>query len=157
MRSALLLLAACGSDRPASSPTPTAAAYHWVELVPDDGTFVAQLATHCARAAELDQVPIAELTATWCAPCVALHKSLSDPVMQQALTGAYVLSLDVDLWGNQLYDHGLHAYGVPTLFALSPTDCSPAGPRIDGGAWKQDVAAEMAPVLAEFIAQARGS
>lgn len=150
-----LLLSACGGAPPPSAPAPVPA-WHWIDLAPDQGSLEVQLATHCARAREAGQVPIAELTATWCAPCLALRRSLTDPRMQRALMGAYVLSLDVDLWGNALYDAGLSANGVPTLFALAPDDCSPTGATINGGAWGEDVPAQMAPVLQRFVEEARG-
>lgn len=148
-----LLPLACGTPAPAP---PAPALFQWIDLHPEQGPLPGQLAAHCAHAAAAGQVPIAELTATWCAPCVALRKSLTDPAMQQALQGAYVLSLDVDQWGNALTDAGLSAYGVPMLFALAPGECAPTGLTLTGGAWEQDTPAAMAPVLQRFVAEARG-
>jgi len=132
------------------------APFHWVELDPSRGDLSSQLATECELARRAGQVPIAELSATWCGPCQALRRSLADPLMQDALTGAYVLSLDIDHWGNQLPEHDLSSSGVPMLFALSPDDCSTLELNISGGAWAEDTPANMAPVLKAFVAKARG-
>lgn len=154
----LLLALACSDDEPAATATHAALStadapkqpFTWVELEPRQGTLAAQLATHCQAAAASGRDPFVELTAIWCAPCQALRKHLDDPLMVDAFTGTYVISVDVDLFGEQLSPNGLTAYGVPTIFALGP-DCSPTGATITGGAWEEDIPANMAPALKAFF------
>lgn len=152
----ILMLLACGSEpqNPAGAPSPSPAEasgpFRWVELQPKDGALSAQLTQHCAAASQAGLSPFVELTAIWCAPCQALRKSIQDPLMVDAFTGAYVMAVDVDFFGKELQEAELVAYGVPAIFALGP-DCRPTGAMITGGAWQEDTPESMAPPLKAFF------
>ncbi len=158
MRPALILLLLTACDRGDSPPTAAAlapaaspaSAHTWVDLEARDGDLDDQLATHCAASKAADLDPFVELTAIWCAPCQVLRKSLKTPAMQDAFAGTYIISVDVDLFGRELEENGLQAYGVPAIFALGP-DCLPTGAMITGGAWAEDTPEAMAPPLKAFF------
>jgi thiol-disulfide isomerase/thioredoxin len=91
-----------------------------------------------------------ELGAEWCGPCVALKKSLSDPRMQQALKGTYIIRLDVHAWGDRLEKSGYSPNAIPVFYEVN-AEGKPTGRKIDGGAWGDNIPANMAPPLDHFF------
>lgn len=145
----LLALAAC---RGSGGTTDVTADRGFVvtEIAPSAGDLQKVLSAEAAKAKAKGLKPIAELSATWCGPCKALKKSLDDPRMKAAFKGTYVVQLDIDAWGKQLATAGLSSRSIPVFFALDDQG-KPTGRTIDGGAWKEDVPANMAPPLDRFF------
>jgi hypothetical protein len=71
-----------------------------------------------------------------------------DPLMVDAFTGTYIIEVDVDDWGFPPKGWGFNA--IPIFFALGPNG-KPAGAKIDGNAWGENIPENMAPPLKEFF------
>ena len=146
----------------ASSPVPVAAAaspssprgeapFIAVKRAPTDGALPAILSLESATAKQKGLKPYAELRADWCGPCVALEKSMTDDRMRDAFRGVYLVRLDADEWDAKLLSQaGLDGSAIPVFFELNEAG-KPTGRRIDGGAWGDNVAANMAPPLKAFF------
>lgn len=143
----------CGGSPSVAVPTN----FTVTELKKTDGELGVLLKAEVAKAREAGRTPYAELTAEWCGPCKALRASLGDPRMSDAFDGTYIIQLDYDAWGKDLAGAGLAADAIPVFFELDE-DGKPTGRRIDGGAWGENIPANMAPPLKEFFtAGQRGS
>jgi hypothetical protein len=72
--------------------------------------------------------------------------------MVEAFTGVYLIRADVDQWSDQnaLIAAGFDFMYIPIFFALN-ADGTPTGETIDGGAWGENIPANMAPPLREFF------
>ena len=109
-----------------------------------------------ALTAELSQAqakhlrPFLEVSATWCGPCQKLKSSMNDPLMQAAFKGTYIVRLDLDAWEQSLVKAGYPVKAVPAFFGVGDAGKF-NGKQIDGGAWRDDVPAQMAPVLKKFF------
>lgn len=91
-----------------------------------------------------------------CEPCAGVAESLSDPLMQDALEGIRVVRVDLKVFTRELDELsmllGARPGGIgvyPGYFLLSP-DLTPED-AIDGGEWGEDIAPNIAPVLAPFV------
>lgn len=126
-----------------------------VEVRPkkSEGELAGLLAKHAKAAHARGLAPYAVLGATWCKPCVALEKSMDDERMKAAFEGTYIVHLDIDEWGSQLDKVSLAVAQVPTVIALD-AEGKGTSRSIHGGAWGNDVPANMAPALAKFFHQA---
>lgn len=94
--------------------------------------------------------PVLFFTASWCGPCKKFKSSLSDPLMQDALRDVTFIMIDTDLDSAQ--EHLTKKYNVaafPTFIKVDVTGTSLK--KIDGGAWDEDVPANMAPVMKKFL------
>lgn len=155
---ALVLAAACKKDAPApatpeaAQPTSTQRGFVFRELKPDDGELKKVLAGELERARARGLKPFVYVGATWCGPCLALRKSLSDPQMIDAFKGTYIVHLDLDAWSPALEAAGFKSDSVPVFFAVDAQ--GRPGRSLDGGAWGEDVPANMAPPLKKFFAAA---
>lgn len=123
-----------------------------VVLEPGQGDLVTQLRHEVASAAEQHRVPFVQITAEWCGPCKKLRASLGDPLMQDAFAGTYIIRVDADAWKAPLKQAGFDHPAIPVFFAVD-ADAKPTGARIDGGAWGEDIPANMAPPLKRFFAR----
>jgi thiol:disulfide interchange protein len=121
-----------------------------VVLTPEQGELEGLLRREAANAANLGRAPFVEITAEWCAPCKALRASLDDPSMRDAFAGTYIIQVDFDAWEGQLKAAGLDSPGIPVFFAIDGA-ARPTGATIDGSAWGEDVALNMAPPLRQFF------
>ncbi|MCC6525026.1 MAG: hypothetical protein IT373_20395, partial [Polyangiaceae bacterium] len=63
----------------------------------------------------------------------------------------YIVQLEVDAWGAKLDAAKLPADAIPVFYELSADDGRPTGRKIDGGAWGDNVPANMAPPLDRFF------
>lgn len=121
-----------------------------VVLEPGQGKLVGLLEREVKAAAEAHRVPFLQITAEWCGPCKKLRASLGDPLMQDAFAGTYIIRVDADAWTTQLKQAGFDTAAIPVFFAVDAT-AHPTGARIDGGAWGEDIPANMAPPLKRFF------
>jgi hypothetical protein len=141
-----LTLGACKHPAPEAPASPLAL----IEHTPKEGALGALLRTDAAQASAQGKKPYAYLSATWCAPCQALKHSFSDPRLVAALSGVYLIKLDVDAWAHALPQVGLDVKEIPAFVELDSSG-RPTAHRIDGGAWDDDTVESMAPVLARFF------
>ena len=122
-----------------------------VVLEPGSGALEALLQREVASAVELGKVPFVQITAEWCGPCKRLRASLGDPLMRDAFAGTYIIQVDFDAWEEPLKAAGFVNEGIPVFFAVDAS-ARPTGEKIDGGAWGEDIPANMAPPLERFFA-----
>ncbi|HZS36643.1 MAG TPA: thioredoxin family protein [Polyangia bacterium] len=129
---------------------PAAAGFVITELKPPQGELPALLAAEAAKAKAKGLKPFIEVSATWCGPCQKLKNSLGDPVMTEAFRGTYIVKLDLDEWETALAKAGYPVKVVPIFFKMGEGG-KPTGKSLDGGAWQDDVPAQMAPPLKRFF------
>jgi thiol:disulfide interchange protein len=121
-----------------------------VVLEPGTGELVSLLEREVTNAAAQHRVPFLQITAEWCVPCKKLRASLGDPLMQDAFAGTYVIRVDSDAWKTELKNAGFDHPAIPVFFAVD-SNARPTGAKIDGGAWGEDIPANMAPPLKRFF------
>jgi thiol:disulfide interchange protein len=147
---AVMLLGVGGCKRdPAPAPlelNPTS-----IRLKPSAGKLTALLSAEVAKARARNLKPFLELRAEWCEPCKELEASMHDARMIDAFAGTYLISADLDEWDQELPAAGFNPDGVPVFFELD-AQAKPTGRKIDGGAWAQNIPANMAPPLKAFFA-----
>jgi thiol-disulfide isomerase/thioredoxin len=121
-------------------------------IPPSEAKLEDVLKAEVSKARALKQKPYAYFYADWCGPCKALRKSLDDrnPLMMDAFHGTYIIQLDADTWGKKLEGTKFTVKAIPVLFELDPNG-KPTGRKIDGGAWGEDIPANMAPPLKTFF------
>lgn len=120
------------------------------DIKPTQGAVVQLLRQEVSAAAKLNKVPFLQVGASWCPHCRALSASMTDPRMQHAFAGTYIIWSDLDERTDQLAAAGYEGRGVPALYGLNNVG-RPTGSKIDGGAWGEDTAANMAPPLKKFF------
>lgn len=134
-------------------PVTPASGLMFVELDPDAGPLRTQLVAQFKRAREAGRAPFVELYGNWCEPCRMLRASLTDPLMQDAFHGTYVVLVDTSKFEVPLQDRswggGQDAYSVPAFYVIE--EDGTAGAFIDGHAWGPNVPDEMAPPLRAFF------
>jgi thiol-disulfide isomerase/thioredoxin len=133
---------------------PTDSAFTIIEIKPADGALTPGLAAAVKAAAARHQTPVVEFSASWCGPCKELAASLGDPRMIDAFRGIYLVRLDLDAWKGHLAGTKIpEVTAIPAFFALG-TDGTATGATIDGGAWGDNIPANMAPPLKAFFTSA---
>jgi thiol:disulfide interchange protein len=156
---ALLVLGACDAPKAKRPAAPTAdqlastAPGAWTEADPRQ-PIGPQLVAAANAAAAAGKRPFAYLHAAWCGPCKVIAAThATDPQMQAAFADVIILGLDLDdVPEAELAAHHLLPKGIPTFFRLDASG-APTGDTIDGGAWGDDVPANMAPALTAFFAR----
>lgn len=128
-----------------------ASAVHVIDYQPTSGDLQAQLSKIASDAKAQGLTPYVQFTADWCSHCKKLAASLGDPLMVNAFAGTYIVRLDYDAWGPKMKALGFKSVGVPIIFAIDKHG-KPTGKTIDGGAWGEDTAQNMAPPLKQFFA-----
>jgi hypothetical protein len=83
-----------------------------------------------------------------CGPCDGVMVSLTDPLMQDALSTTRLVRVDIEVFGDDLKRLNYPTARMPGFFLVR----SDAMPRdgIDGGEWGDDIAQNIAPVLKPF-------
>ena len=137
-----------GAAAPASSKS---AAEGW-SSIEKGGSLAASVKGEVAKALAAGKKPVVYIGATWCPPCQAIKRYKSDPQMAAAFAGTHIIELDVDDWtAPDLAALGYKAASVPVFIAVDK-DGKAKGPTIDGGAWGDNIPANMAPPLTKFFA-----
>src|SRR5581483_6218754 len=121
---------------------------------PEGDSLRGLLAEEVSKALKLGQRPYVQFFADWCGPCRALRASLTDPLMQDAFAGTYIVQLSADRWAKLAPASGFSFSSVPIFFELAPSG-SPTGRCIDGNAWGANTPANMAAPLKKFFAHGR--
>ena len=111
------------------------------------------LAAFAKDAAAANLKPYAYLHAEWCGPCKALEKTHTEPLMADAFTGTAIALIDIDKVDPKvLSGAGMESSAIPVFFKLDASG-KPTGDKIDGGAWGDNIPANMAPPLKAFFAR----
>lgn len=98
---------------------------------------------------EAGRIPVLYFSADWCGPSVDFKKSLSDPLMKDALNNVTLIEIDTDN-DSENYAARYNARNIP-LFVKVDLQGKSLG-AIDGGAWDENIPANMAPPMKAFIA-----
>ena len=136
------------------APAPAAAAntMGWTEI-DARAPLAPSLATQAKAAIAAGKKPFAYLHAGWCPPCRAIEATrATDDLMVKAFAGTHIILIDVDDAGAKLEPLGLVSTAIPAFFPLD-AEGRVSGGHIDGGAWEEDIPANMAPPLAAFFAK----
>ena len=136
----------------AAGPASTKAGAESWSVIGKGGSLAASVKTEVAKAQAAGKKPVVYIGASWCPPCKAIKKYKSDPQMVTAFAGTHVIELDVDDWSAPDLDAlDYKAKSVPVFIAVDK-DAKAKGPTIDGGAWGDNIPANMAPPLTKFFA-----
>lgn len=157
----ILVLGACRlfSASPTTSEEqiiehPTQEAFTIVEIEYSETPLDELLQLEVQKARNKEQRPYVEFYADWCAPCVALRKSLNDERMIDAFAGTYIIQLNLDEWGDEASRKGFNVPAIPLFFELDAAG-NPTGRTINGGAWGEDIPENMAPPLKTFFQEGK--
>lgn len=139
--------------RVAAAPAPvTVAPTHEVVALRRGVDLGEQIVQHAHEAERRGLRPFIEFTASWCPPSAAFDDSLEHPLMIQALTGIYLIRVDIDEFsGFSGYEtYGFKVYGVPIFFELD-AEGRPTGRQITSNAWGPDIPENMSRVMGAFF------
>lgn len=94
---------------------------------------------------------------TGCGPCASFEEALAQDLLQKALGKSRILAFDTSdrRRSAELLRAGFDVTKIPAFFLLDTTR-KPAR-RVDGGAWGDDTAENISPVLRAFVAGKAGA
>ena len=150
LAAALLALSITGCKQ-ADAAAPREVAPASVRLLPRQGDLATLITAEVAKAHARKLRPFLELRAEWCKPCKQLEASMNDSRMIAAFAGTYLISIDIDEWDGKLDAIGVAADSIPVFYELDAKG-KPTGRNINGGAWDENIPANMAPPLKAFFA-----
>jgi hypothetical protein len=137
----------------ASDVPSQAAGVQLVDVSAPNADLAKTLQAQVQEAQQKGLTPYVQLVATWCSHCHKLDASLSQPLMQDAYKGAYIVRLDFDTYRDQLAELGFNVNkGVPAIYGMNAQG-KPTGRLITGAAWGADTPENMAPPIKQFFAQ----
>lgn len=146
----VLFLAGCLHSSTSESVVITST-HSITKLTPAGGDLTAQLQSLAARAKHENLKPFVQFTAVWCGPCRELQACMNDPLMAEAFAHTFIIQINADDFSDkQFAAAGFTLDGIPAFFELDAQG-KPTGRVIDGGAWEENIPANMAPVLRKFF------
>lgn len=116
----------------------------------DDTELLTIMQGHVKKARELNQKLFIQITATWCGPCKRLQAAMLDKLMQDAFAGTYIVKLDADEWEDDFSQINIKVNAVPVFFKVD-TQGKATNYTVNGGAWAEDIAKNMAPPLKAYF------
>jgi hypothetical protein len=154
---ALMLLVACRKADPEQGAPKSGmvmpASTNWFDIDPDKPLAPA-LAEQAQIAVKSGKKPHAYLHAEWCPPCVEIEKTRGvDPKMKAAFASVHIIAIDVDdVDVKQIEAAGMKASTLPIFYRLDDKGV-PTGTSLDGGAWGDNTATNMAPPLTAYFSK----
>lgn len=139
-----------GSRLQLQNQSPAPERFTLVKIPNSKNNLTAILAEQAALAQQAARRPFVDFYADWCQPCKSLEKNLGAPSMVEAFDGTYIIRLNLDEWKERLPAAGFRVPGIPAFYAID-LQGKPSGRMITGGAWGEDIPANMAPPLKEFF------
>jgi hypothetical protein len=137
-------------EKAAPAPSPSKPAPVIVHLRAGE-PLVEQLRAHANTAEGQRLRPFMEAGAMWCPPSRMFGEALSDPRMEAALAGVYLIRVDVDDVGSDPFLTELRVMAVPAFYELD-ADGHPTGRKMTGDAWGADTIENMSAAMAKFCA-----
>jgi thiol:disulfide interchange protein len=139
-------------EREKAAPVPAPASAPSVIVHLHAGESLAeQLRAHANTAESQRLRPFVEFGAVWCPPSKLFGQALSDPRMEAALAGVYLIRVDTDEFGNDALLTDLRVMAVPAFYELD-ADGRPTGRKMTGDAWGADTIENMSAAMARFCA-----
>jgi hypothetical protein len=149
---ALVALTACGKSRGSADTSAARPSANWVVVPKAGGSLGKVLKEQIAKKPSGSLKPVVYVGAAWCGPCKAIKQYKGDAKMSDALAGAYIVEVDLDDWNTADFAGlGYNVTSVPVFIAVDD-NAKAIGPSIDGGAWGDNIPANMAPPLKKFVA-----
>ncbi|MFO7561509.1 MAG: hypothetical protein R6X02_02600 [Enhygromyxa sp.] len=108
-----------------------------------------QLRTHAHAAESRGLRPFFEVGAIWCPPSRLFGEALTDPRMEAALAGVYLIRADMDEFGGDPKLRELGVSAVPVFFELD-AEGQATGRSMTGAAWGADTIENMSGAIAKF-------
>jgi hypothetical protein len=130
----------------------TVGAIRLIDLAPEDGLLAKQLAAELASAEHEHERLVLWTIRRDCKPCDGVAAALPDRRMQRALSKVRLVRVDVRDFPLELERLRVPIQSVPGFSLLGPE--SRVVDYVHGGEWDDDIPANIAPVLSEFV---RGS
>jgi len=132
-------------------PAPSKAAMEVVELHASTQSLAEQLRTHASVAESRKLRPFVEFGATWCPPSRMFGQVLTDPRIQAAMAGVYLIRVDIDAFGSDPVLTEWRVMAVPCFHELD-ADGQATGHKMTGDAWGADTIENMSAALSRFCA-----
>lgn len=143
---AILFLGGCG--QPVAEDGASPKNFRHVTASPGFEDAEKRIFAGAKQAAKLQLRPFVYFTASWCPPCQAIKESMDDERMTDAFAGTYIIEFDIDEWSEIPDDYEVGA--IPVYYEVD-FEGKPTGRKIDGGAWGENIPANMAPPLKKFF------
>ena len=121
-----------------------------VDLRAGPGAFRAELTAQATLASQSTQKLLLYLAARDCLPCNGFMLSLRDPRLQQSLAQVRLIRVEIAQFAPELRELGLPLDNTPGFALLSGPDLRVVD-YIHGGEWDEDIADNIAPVMAAFV------
>lgn len=136
---------------PKREPPPKRAAGHAIVHLHVGKPLAEQLRVHANTAESRGLRPFLEVGAIWCPPSRLFGEALTDPRMEAALAGVYLIRVDMDEFSSDPKLRELGVVAVPVFFELD-AEGHATGRSMTGAAWGADTIENMSGALAQFCA-----
>lgn len=136
-------------ERQRPAPPAPSVAGHVVVHLHAGSPLAEQLRLHANTAESRGLRPFFEAGAIWCPPSRLFGEALTDPRMEAALAGVYLIRADVDEFGGDPKLNELRVISVPVFFELD-ADGQATGRSMTGDAWGADTIDNMSAAIAKF-------
>lgn len=147
-----LTLCGCASHKAQVSASPDAT-FAVVEIRPrPQQTLREEIIQEASLAEAHGLTPFVELTSNLSRRCFLVDRSFDTPDMRRALSGAYIIRVDIGRWVGRWGDTGLDRLplALPGFVELFENGRA-MGPYIDARSWVADAPTAVAPSLGAFV------